>query len=163
MTPPSKVAEIASGMPCITLWQPWASLIFVEQVDLRKLHETRSFRPPLKYVGGRIAIHAAAAFPPLKVISEELHELCYDAFGCGYHYSLPRGVMLGTAILSGAVPATERTNQTTEEDRIAGDWSPGRWAWPLSDIEPLANPIPAKGKQGWWQARLQSQSQGQPE
>lgn len=31
-----------------------------------------------------------------------------------------------------------------------GDFAPGRWAWMLTDIEPLAEPVPAKGKQGLW-------------
>lgn len=31
-----------------------------------------------------------------------------------------------------------------------GDWTPGRWAWRLDDIEPCCDPIPAKGKQGVW-------------
>jgi len=31
-----------------------------------------------------------------------------------------------------------------------GDWQPGRWAWPLIDPWPLAEPIPAKGAQGIW-------------
>lgn len=31
-----------------------------------------------------------------------------------------------------------------------GDWTPGRWAWPLLDVWPLTEPIPAKGAQGVW-------------
>lgn len=30
-----------------------------------------------------------------------------------------------------------------------GDFTPGRWAWQLVDVEPC-DPIPAKGKQGVW-------------
>lgn len=32
-----------------------------------------------------------------------------------------------------------------------GDFQPGRWAWMLSDVDVLAEPIPAKGKQGLWE------------
>jgi hypothetical protein len=32
-----------------------------------------------------------------------------------------------------------------------GDFSPGRYAWLLADIERLAEPIPAKGRQGLWE------------
>lgn len=32
-----------------------------------------------------------------------------------------------------------------------GDYSPGRWAWLLTDVRQLAVPEPAKGKQGWWE------------
>jgi hypothetical protein len=31
-----------------------------------------------------------------------------------------------------------------------GDFFPGRWAWLLEDVEPLAKLVPATGKQGWW-------------
>ena len=31
-----------------------------------------------------------------------------------------------------------------------GHWLPGNWAWQLADPQPLAEPIPAKGKQGVW-------------
>jgi len=32
-----------------------------------------------------------------------------------------------------------------------GHWAPGGWAWELADPQPLAEPIPAKGKQGVWE------------
>lgn len=31
-----------------------------------------------------------------------------------------------------------------------GDWTPGRWAWALTDPEPLPEPIRVTGKQGVW-------------
>lgn len=138
-------------LPVISMWQPWASLVF-ENV---KKHETRGRQPPLKYVGGYIGLHATATFPALKHISEELHELCMDVFGCNYNHSLPRGVILGTAVLSGGIP-TDTAVPASDEDRIAGDWSPGRFAWPLSDICKLASPLAAKGKQGWWKHNLRA-------
>jgi len=32
-----------------------------------------------------------------------------------------------------------------------GDFRPGRWAWMLTDIDQLLDPIPATGKQGVWE------------
>lgn len=137
-------------LPVITLWQPWASLCFVSDPDLRKELETRGYPPPLKYVGGDIAIHAAATFPASKHISAELNDLAYDAFGCGYNYSLPRGCILGLVGLSGGVPVETVRDTISAEERAAGDYSDGRWVWPLSNPRPLSTPFPAKGKQGWW-------------
>jgi hypothetical protein len=138
-------------IPIISLWQPWASLIFVTpQV---KCHETRSRPAPLKYLGGYIGIHATTTFPPLRHISAELHELCMDVFGCGYNHTLPRGVILGTAYLSHCFQ-TDRGVPASHDDKIAGDWSPGRFAWLLDDVAKLPQPIPAKGKQGWWKHSL---------
>ena len=42
-------------MPAISLHQPWASLIAYGV----KTIETRSWRPPTKFIGQRIAIHGA--------------------------------------------------------------------------------------------------------
>lgn len=137
-------------VPVITLWQPWASLCFVEQSGLRKCWETRGYYAPAKYVGRDIAIHAAAAFPASKHITAELNDLAYDAFGCGYNYSLPRGAILGLVTLGQPVPVETVRDDLTEEERAAGIYTDGRYAWPLSNPRALATPLPAKGKQGWW-------------
>lgn len=37
------------------------------------------------------------------------------------------------------------------EDQLPyGHWEPGGWAWELDDVEPLAEPIPCRGRQGVW-------------
>ena len=36
------------------------------------------------------------------------------------------------------------------DQRPYGDFQPGRWAWLLEDIQPLPEPIPAKGEQKLW-------------
>lgn len=41
--------------------------------------------------------------------------------------------------------------QDLEHQRTYGDFTPGRWAWLLSDIAPLAEPAPARGRQGLWE------------
>lgn len=143
-------------MPMISLWQPYASLIFTKMPGTDqcvKRHETRDFEPPLKYVGGYIGIHATAKFPPSKKIPEELHELCLDIWGCSYNHTLPFGSLLGFVRISGALSTNEH-KPATEEDRIAGDWRPNRFAWPLSDVTPLAVPLPLKGHQRWWRWEL---------
>lgn len=142
-------------LPIISLWQPYASLIFAklpDQANFVKQHETRSFKPPQKYVGGYIGIHATAKFPPIKSIPEDLHELCMDVFGCSYNHSLPQGAILGAVRISGGLPTESVT--PWDEDRIAGDWTHGRFAWPLSDVTPFSVPLPMKGKQGWWRFDL---------
>ena len=143
-------------LPVISLWQPWASLVFAKlpgESEHVKRHETRDYPPPLKYVGGYIGIHSTAKFPASKEISEELHELCLDVFGCNYNHSLPFGSILGVVRISSAL-ATATAQPATENDRIAGNWNAGRFAWPLSDITSFAAPLPAKGAQKWWRFEL---------
>jgi hypothetical protein len=131
-------------LPVITLWQPWASLIFTGD----KKHETRAFPFPAKYAGRRIAIHAAKALP--SVISMGLHLLCELEFGSNsaWREELPRGAILGTVRLVHAV-STDTANPD-RIDCICGDWSPGRYAWLLADPYRLPDPLDARGKQGWW-------------
>lgn len=138
-------------IPVISLWQPYASLIFRG----RKKNETRPKGTPLpsRYVGVEVGIAATAAFPPLKLISEELHELCIDEFGCSYNYTLPLGCILGTVIFGHRVPTTE-LRPADDDDRVAGDWREGRFAWPIRSVKPLAIPVRAKGNQGWWHHTL---------
>lgn len=136
-----------TSTPVISLWQPYATLIFRR----RKKNETRPAGTPLpnRYVGVPVGIAATASFPPLKLMSEELHELCMDEFGCSYNYSLPLGCILGTVIFDRRVPTTEML-PADDDDRICGDWRPGRFAWPIMSVAPFVAPISAKGKQGWW-------------
>jgi hypothetical protein len=141
------------SIPVITLWQPWASLVFTPDSEGRPLkkHETRGFRYPARLRGEVIAIHAAKTFPAFRHISPELHDLCYDAFGCRYNDALPLGAIIGTVRLGDCVPTDDPfALPLDDDDRIAGDWSPGRFAWRLNEVTPLPAPVPARGKQGWW-------------
>jgi hypothetical protein len=38
-----------------------------------------------------------------------------------------------------------------EPERSFGDYTPGRFAWILADVKPLATPIPARGSLGLWE------------
>lgn len=49
----------------------------------------------------------------------------------------------------------EPHSPATRFDHISGQlpyghWEPGGWAWELDDVEPLAEPIPCRGRQGVW-------------
>lgn len=140
-----ELEKLAERLPVISLWQPWASLIFTGD----KKHETRAYRPPAKYIGRRIAIHAAKKAVQTLTLGLEL--LCEREFGSRGVWSLPRGAIIGTARLVQAYETDEPFVNTDQIDRICGDWSPGRFAWLLKDVEKLDAPLPAKGKQGWWQ------------
>lgn len=133
-------------VPAISLWQPWASLIFTGD----KLHETRAYPPPAKHLGQRVAIHAAKRMPhddDLTVGLQLLLERNWGAQGA-WRDQLPRGVLLGTAVLVEAIRTDHR--HPGPVDLVCGDWSYGRWAWQLGDVQPLAQPVPWTGKQGWF-------------
>lgn len=140
-------------MPVISLWQPFASLIFEWDEwrgDFVKAHETRGFKLPARLIGADVAIHATASFPARRFISSALNDLCYDRFGCGYNHSLPFGAIIGIVRFGEPKPTSELRAYQCDDEKAAGDWSEGRWAWPIMSAERLTVPVPAKGKQGWW-------------
>lgn len=127
-------------MPAITLWQPWACLIEVGA----KPYETRGKPPPKRLIGQRVAIHAAVRKMRFKDMTQEFCDACYEAFGgCHWAGTLPYGVVVATAVIAEGVPA-----ETVTPD-LFGDYSPGRWAWRLTDVRRVDPHIPAKGMQTW--------------
>lgn len=74
---------------------------------------------------------------------------------------LPLGAVVATCTLVEVVAIGERPNGgwRTEGGRFwnlcgqepYGDFTPGRYAWLLQDIELLAEPVPARGRQRLWE------------
>lgn len=140
-------------MPVISMWQPYASLLFAwdsERGKFAKAFETRGFKMPDRLIGQRVAIHATKAFAPNAAISPDLNDLCYDLFGCGYNYRLPRAAIIGVVAFAQSRPAQDERPHQPVTEIAAGDWSDGRWVWPVMSCDQLRHPILAKGKQGWW-------------
>src|SRR5580658_8419029 len=83
---------------CISLWQPWASLIAAGA----KPFETRHWRPHVCQIGHRIAIHAAKRQPTSDDVVE-MDRLVNSVLGPGWwrQGALPYGAVICTAILDG--------------------------------------------------------------
>lgn len=126
-------------IPAITIYQPYASLI----INGWKLYELRGHRPPDKFVGQRIAVHAAARVPRLEELAQVINEplaVCtgatvqkametYDWMRKVWsetpsgakmqspnidHIMMPLGAVIGTAILGAPVPAMNVVDQELE-------------------------------------------------
>jgi len=134
-------------MLAVSLWQPYASLCFVG--DPYKGTETRG-RAMRVLAGKRNIIQAAKSKRGMgRDMPEELHELCLDAFGCSYQHSLPYGAALGTAMFGEWTPS-DTTLPLSDEDRICGDWAPGRVVSRLTEARAFQSPVPMLGRQGPW-------------
>jgi hypothetical protein len=155
-------------MRCITLTQPYATLI---ALGAKKI-ETRSWATRYR---GPLAIHAAkgyptwardlaardpfygvlrASMPPLETTGEPpvLPGLL-----------LPRGAIVAVCELVDCRPTNEIHDHflawnkgrlywdLTDQERVFGDYAPDRYAWLLSDIRALPTPIPAKGALSLWE------------
>lgn len=124
-------------MKCLSLTQPWATAV---AMGIKRI-ETRSWGTTYR---GPLLIHAAKGFP------KWAREFAEEERALGRIPSrLPRGALVARCLLVD-VKRTQDT-ETTAIERLYGDYAPGRFAWILSDIEPLPEPIPARGSLGLWE------------
>ena len=122
-------------MKALTLTQPWASLV----ASGRKQVETRSWYSSYR---GPLYIHAAKRFPTsAKRFAAEL-----SGNPATVRY-MPLGAIVARCYLLDC--RTVEHVQVTEQERKYGDYSPGRYAWILTNIEWL-EPTPCKGALGLW-------------
>ncbi|MFF2909987.1 ASCH domain-containing protein [Paenibacillus sp. NPDC057934] len=149
-------------MKSITIIQPWATLIAVGE----KGFETRSWATKYR---GELAIHAgkkvdreACQEPEIRAALER-HGFTAD--------NLPTGGVLAIVNLAEVYRITDVSennssayviNDTGKVDAVIdtkeyafGWYEEGRYAWELTDVKQLPEPIPAKGQQGLWNWEVQ--------
>lgn len=131
-------------MKALTLWRPWPVAIFYLKPEFRKDIENRSKKPPQSVIGQRIAIHAGKRFD--RYAFEEWLQIIRPnpintfALTCRWQdLSIVQGIV-GTVVVT-AVCKPEDTDSL---------WSTGPECLVLSEPRPLREPIPCKGKQGYW-------------
>jgi hypothetical protein len=112
----------------LSLWQPWASLIY----DERKTIETRSWEMLYR---GPLAIHAA------KHVEKDA---CED-FGYDWR-TIPSGAVLCIVGVQGCVRFPSPLAPPDEY----GDFEEGRFGILMTMLEKFEIPKPAKGMQGIW-------------
>lgn len=143
-------------MKGISLWQPWAQLVVLGE----KQYETRSWPTSVR---GRVLIHAA------KKWNKDIYEFCQvQRFFCdviGKCYlpiepdnelgisSIPLGMIVGSVEIVDCL-LVEKVPTLTDKERAFGDYTPGRYAWKLSDPVVFKRPIPCRGHQGFWDEAL---------
>ena len=145
-------------MKCLSLWQPWASLLF-SPGEFRKEFETRPRAMGIK-VGETIAIHAAKTLDGFRaldqirrddrfVIRQSLAEQFPEVKpGELWQNVLPFGAIVGVLTIGGMNRVEEIRDVITERERAFGDFRDGRFAIATVDPVKFAEPIPFKGLQG---------------
>lgn len=130
-------------MKALTLTQPWATLVAIGA----KTIETRSW---LTNYTGPLAIHAAKGYPKSArlIAGETAFARALAPFGF-YGHNLPTGVIVATCELINVLGVGSLT--VGEPEKSFGDYTPGRYGWLLANIQPLAEPKPAKGALGLWE------------
>lgn len=125
-------------MKAISLWQPWASAIALGHKRVETRHWSTAYRGP-------IAIHAAKRWTPDQREFSAIERALGRLPG-----RLPLGAFVATAVLSDIRSSDELKLTVDAIERRYGNYEPGRFGWLLTDIVPLAEPIPAVGRQSIW-------------
>jgi len=146
---------------CVSLTQPWASLV----ASGAKKIETRSWRTSYR---GLLAIAASKGFPRAdrEVCDDEPFAEALALAGCTSWRDLPRGAIVAVCRLDACVPTTLSNggrNVTwhsggwhvgdtwlSSTEYMFGDYAPNRYVWLLDDVRMLPAPIPCRGALGLW-------------
>lgn len=137
------------NLPCISLWQFYASAI---HLNVKKI-ETRP--RPWKHRGD-IAIHAAKR--PMLPAEKEVLAGLKAQFG---ELEIipdfpPLGVVLCVAELYDCKP-TEDINDLCEMELSLGNFTSGRFGWMLRNVRPLKEALRWPGKQGIFRVNIPKQ------
>jgi hypothetical protein len=130
-------------MKCITLWQPWATWIALGW----KRIETRTHSRFACLKGQRIAIHAGRKWDKWafhsagRWLTDEQMKATTD---------VPSGVVVCTAYVYNHIELSPVHSQSA---LIECKYTK-RYGLMLSDVEPLTQPVPARGRQGIWNVEL---------
>lgn len=145
-------------MKCLSLWQPWATLIAIGEKKI----ETRSWYTSYR---GPLAIHAA------KKWNKELEDICFEPqfrevlephrpnvagayfYDDALEFILPRGCIVCFVELIDCFLITTE-NKPSGNEYLFGDYTPGRYAWVTKNVAKLLEPIPFIGKQGLFDIEL---------
>jgi hypothetical protein len=134
-------------IPCLSIWQPWASVIFEIDANGRrvKTDETRSWST---HIRGRIAIHASKTMEGVKDFDQ-------DDFPPRLRMgNMPFGAIIGTAWLKECWRTEEIVGHRSKLQLSWGDYSRGRYAFELVNTTLLPQPIPYRGQQGFFNVEL---------
>lgn len=128
-------------MKVISLLEPWASLI-KENV---KHIETRSWKTNYR---GELYIHASKKSLTKRKLKEYSNRIdLLNDTNFKYGYIIAKCKLVDCKKMDEQLIKEVKKNK---KEYISGDYSVGRYAWYLEDIESLETPIPAKGSLGMW-------------
>lgn len=170
-------------MKALTITQPYATLVAIGAKRIETRDWNTRHRGPLAIhsskgfsgVGGKRAFEALCAQQPFASVLTEAGKRHYAPLrtlkDMVEHEFMPRGFVIATCELVDCVPtwpdwATQEpyfTGQNGDSvwhvppsgnERAFGDYTPGRFAWLLDNVQPLSKPIAVTGQLGLWEWEL---------
>ena len=132
-------------MQALTIQEPWASLL----VKGKKQFETRDWQRNYR---GLLAIHAGKQSVHPFDYPLGLSEILDDSKITQDNLNNNKGKIIAIATLKEIHLMTDKfINEQSELERLTGFWEPGLYAWELTNIKPLSEPIAARGMPGLWE------------
>lgn len=143
-------------MKALTIYQPWAQLIAMREKKIETRSWVTNYRGPLAIHAGKNNKYESLSF------QEPFYSSLFKE-ASGYTYPIEYGCVVAVGNLVDCSEIPNRFGYPSRQkvilangrhvhgnEYIFGDYSPGRYAWILSDVKILPEPIPAKGRQGLW-------------
>lgn len=164
------------SMKALTLTQPWASLVALgaKRIETRSwrtpyrgslaIHAAKGFPADARSELDTFVFYGAFRPDHAAMLKREGVRLVPNECAREVIGKLPFGAVIATCRLISCIPTRElQENRVIEVDYLAGcgdfalddrerafgDYSPGRWAWLLADVQPC-EPIPARGALSLW-------------
>lgn len=144
--------------PVLSLWQPWATALFIDlepDVPL-KPDETRHWPLPASMVGRTFVIHAAKRdTKDEREFWEEIsgdHRVAFARHGFAEYSDLPRGALIGTVVFHKCMSTEEAALRMGDDAYDWGNYGPGRYAYRTINRRLFKTPIPFTGRQGIFSA-----------
>lgn len=127
-------------MKVLSIIEPWATLI----KEKKKFIETRSWYTAYR---GELYIHASnKEIKKNDMHTNELLDLIPNV-PMGYSHILCKCQLIDCIYMDEEFLNNIKQNR---QEFLCGEYSLGRYAWILEDIEPLEEPIPVKGRLNIW-------------
>jgi hypothetical protein len=131
-------------MQALTIHEPWASLL----VKGKKRYETRDWKRNYR---GLLAIHAGKQSVHPFDYPLGLSEILDDSKITQDNLNNNKQKIIAIATLKEIHLMTDKfINEQSELERLTGFWEPRRFAWELTNIKLLPEPIAARGMPGLW-------------
>jgi hypothetical protein len=158
--------------------QPWASLVAIgaKRIETRSwrtpyrgtlaIHAAKGFPKDSRDYLDTFVFFGAFRPDHAAMLKREGVRLVPNACKLEVAGSLPLGAVIATCRLISCLPTRELQNNRIietdlfakapvfnldDQERAFGNYDHGRWAWLLADIEPLPEPVPAKGALSLWE------------
>lgn len=141
-------------MKVITILQPFATLIAIKE----KRFETRSWKTDYR---GPLLIHAGKGTQYMYLCEQKSFKDILKKHGYNKD-NLPLGNIIAKVNLKDCIKVVYEDSMDAQleddftigdKEYIFGDYTPGRYAWKLEDVEMFKEPIPVKGQQRLWNYR----------